>query len=264
MRRLTVLVLLAALVLPLATANGIADGGTISYEVFLVREEHLFAVTRTHVQTPHVGRACLRSLLRGPTAAELASGVTTSIPEGTELLGLSIDEGIATVDLSSEYASGGGSLSTTLRLAQMVWSITQWESVRGVELLLDGEVVDLFSGEGLVLPHPMRRGHFTSVAPLRPIAVDAPLSGERVSSPVTVSGTALVFEGSLLIRIRNQRGTVIARGRTTAEGGGDERGAFRVELRFWVRRTQPGTVRVLDIDPVRRHPVEVPVVLVAG
>ena len=32
----------------------------------------------------------------------------TDIPDGTKLLGLSIKDGVATVDLSAEFESGGG------------------------------------------------------------------------------------------------------------------------------------------------------------
>lgn len=264
MRRFTILLAAVALALPLAVAPGNASGDTITYEVFFVQDEHLLPVLRTHPATLHVGRACLRSLLRGPTVDEVSAGISTAIPEGTELLGLSIDDGIATVDLSGEYASGGGTQSVTLRLAQMVWTITQWDSVNGVELLLDGEEVELFSGEGLILPHPMRRHHFASVAPLPPIVVETPAPGDRLTSPVTVSGNALVFEGLLFIRVLNERGVAIARTHTTAEFGMEKRGAFEAELTFWVRKTQRGTVRVFDEGAAHRHVVEVPVKLVAG
>src|SRR4029078_1487301 len=90
---------------------------------------------------------------------------------GTQLLGLDIGDGIATVDLSSEYASGGGSLSEQMRLPRLVYTLPQFPTVKGVRLKLDGKDTTVFSGEGIVLPDPMRRSSFAD--PLAAISVDS-------------------------------------------------------------------------------------------
>ena len=61
----------------------------------------------------------MEELLAGPTAQESAWGFTSEVPDGTSLLGISIEGGTARVDLSGEYDSGGGTLSMTMRLAQV-------------------------------------------------------------------------------------------------------------------------------------------------
>ena len=90
--------------------------------MFRLSEERSAGVAHREVpETQAVGRAALEELLKGPTPEEAAAGFGTEIPDGTALLGLEIDDdGVATVDLSSEFASGGGSLTMFVRLAQAV------------------------------------------------------------------------------------------------------------------------------------------------
>ena len=57
---------------------------------------------------------------------------SSAIPAGTRLLGLSIAGQIATVDLSSEFESGGGATSVLGRLAQVVYTLTQFPTVTSV------------------------------------------------------------------------------------------------------------------------------------
>jgi spore germination protein GerM len=57
-------------------------------------------------------------------------GIGTLVPADTRRLGLDISGGTATIDLSSEYQSGGGSPSMTARLAQVVYTLTQFPIVK--------------------------------------------------------------------------------------------------------------------------------------
>jgi germination protein M len=85
------------------------------------------------------------------------SGVSTAIPAGTQLLGISIDGGVATVDLTSEYQSGESSHSMQVRLGQVVYTLTQFPTVQSVRFRLDGAPVNVLSSEGIVLDHPVGR-----------------------------------------------------------------------------------------------------------
>ncbi len=109
--------------------------------------------------------AAVRALLAGPTLDERAAGIATAIPADTRLLGISIARGVATVDLTSEYQSGGGSLSMEVRLGQVVYTLTQFPTVRGVLFELDGAPVNVFSSEGIVLDHPVGRADYRDLRP---------------------------------------------------------------------------------------------------
>lgn len=83
---------------------------------------------------------------------------------------------------------------------------------------------------------------------LPPIVVEEPRAGAEIVSPVTVSGTANVFEANVTVRLLGQGGRELAHTFTTATCGSGCRGTFSVEVPFEVARAQDGTVVVHDDD----------------
>ena len=151
---------------PATTAPGTTTAPvTVPVDVFFVRDERVAAADRD-VTPPGVARAAMTALLAGPTAEETAAGSSTSIPEGTRLLGLRITGRVAEVDLSGEFASGGGSLSMLTRVAQVVYTLTGFPTVGSVRFLIDGEKVDSIGGEGVIVDHPLTRADLPDQAPV--------------------------------------------------------------------------------------------------
>jgi hypothetical protein len=202
----------------------------VTYEVWFHRGEHLFVGHRSEEATLAVGRASIEALLEGPDVHETQRDVQSSVPRGTELLGLDIEAGIATVDLTSEFESGGGSLSMTMRLAQVVYTLTQFETVDAVQFMLDGERVDVFSAEGIVLDHPVRRRDYAELLP--PILVTSPGIEATVGDSVTITGSANVFEANVTIRVEDAAGKELAHTFTTATCGTGCRGTFSATVRL--------------------------------
>jgi hypothetical protein len=101
------------------------------------------------------------------------------------------------------------------------------------------------------------------------IVVDSPEPGASVSSPVAISGTASVFEGTVQLRILDADGEEIAGAFTTASAGAPGRGDFSKQLEFTVDEAQSGVVEVFEenVAPAGEGPggnlstVEVPVQL---
>jgi len=237
---------------------------SVSLEIWFLDGEQLVRQTRSHEATTLVATAAMKALLAGPSPAELAAGLGTSVPAGTKLLGISIKKGVATVDLTSQYQSGGGALSMKARLAQVVYTLTQFPTVRAVLFHLDGEPVNVFSGEGIVLDHPVGRKDYEDLLPV--IAVDEPVAGERVTSPVRVSGSANVFEANVTVKVLDEGGHLVGKTFTTATCGTGCRGTYAVPVSFDVAREQPGTIVVSDDDAAGTgtppHQVRIRVVLV--
>lgn len=160
-----------------------------------------------------VAAAAVEELLRGPSADEDALGLGTAIPEGTELLGVNIVDDTATVDLSGEFASGGGTLSMNARLAQVVYTVTQFPSVRAVEIWLDGEPVESLGGEGLLLERPLTRadfefgGEYEHLTPA--ILVETPRPGDEVGASFEVAGRANTFEATVNFEVVDRDGEVL-------------------------------------------------------
>jgi Immunoglobulin-like domain of bacterial spore germination len=76
------------------------------------------------------------------------------------------------------------------------------------------------------------------------IVVETPEPDASVSSPVTISGTASVFEGTVQLRILDAEGEPIARAFTTASAGAPDRGSFSRQLEFTIDEAQDGVIKV--------------------
>ncbi|MDX6481132.1 MAG: hypothetical protein QOG85_1642 [Gaiellaceae bacterium] len=235
----------------------------VSLTIWLARSDGVVPVQRAHAATPAVATAAIKALLAGPTAAERASGLSSAIPKGTKLLGISLHDRVATIDLTHEYASGGGTLSEYSRLAQVVYTLTEFPTIKKVRFHLDGAPLNVFTGDGIVLSHPVGRAEYINLLP--PINVDGPTMGDQITSPVTVSGEANVFEANVGIEVLNRFGKVIGKTFTTASCGTGCRGTFSTQVAFNVTEEQPGTIVVHDDDAAGfgtpPHIVRIPVTL---
>jgi spore germination protein GerM len=229
-----------------------------SIVVYFLRGERVAPVYREVPQTAAVGTAAMTALLEGPSAEEGALGVSSSIPEGTRLLGLDVTGGTATVDLSREFESGGGSLSITSRVAELVFTLTQFGTVDNVRLELEGEPASTLGGEGLIVDHALARDDFADLLPI--ILVERPALGEPVSSPVQVAGTASVFEATLRVRLVGPDGSILWEDLVTASEGAPGRGTFSVGIPF--SASGPATIVAFThsaADGSEQHNFEVPV-----
>jgi hypothetical protein len=249
--------------LPIPTDTSGQGSALVRFKVWFHRGEQLFVATRTQSATPRIGTAAMEALLEGPSPGERSAGVATQIPDGTQLLGLIVDKGIATVDLTSEYESGGGTASMTMRLAQVVCTLDQFPTVKGVLFQLDGRPVEVLGGEGIVIDHPLRCRDYRDLLPV--ILVTSPAIGQAISNPVTVSGSANVFEANVTVDIVDSSGRVVGNAFTTATCGSGCRGSFSVTVSYDVRSAQRGEIVVHDDDAAGTghppHEVHIPVVL---
>jgi len=205
----------------------------------------------------------MEALLAGPTSDETAGtpGISTAIPAGTALLGVQVDAGVATVDLSAEYDDGGGSASMFARLAQVVYTLTRIPGIDQVVFSIDGEPVTIFSSEGIELDGPQARGDFYEQIP--PIFVDSPAWGEPVTSPVMVSGLSNVFEAVSQVMLTDDDGAPLYEGTVMATCGTGCWGEWETEIEYEVDRSQFGALIVWEISAkdgsrmnVREYPVQ--------
>jgi Cu-Zn family superoxide dismutase len=99
------------------------------------------------------------------------------------------------------------------------------------------------------------------------IVVDSPAPLARVTSPVTISGRARVFEATVSITIFDRTGTPIVNTFTTAAEAGPVLAPFSTSVAFNIPTEQPGCIRVFEASARDGSPVnvvQVPVTLVPG
>jgi germination protein M len=223
-----------------STSTTVPAEDTMKVRVYYSQNEKICALARVVPKSDAVGATAMKALLEGPTTQEKAAEIVSNIPDGTAFLGLEIKDGIATVDLSKEYASGGGSLSMAMRLAEVVFTLTQFPTVEGVNFRLDGQAIDVFGGEGIILDHPVDRSDYEELSPA--ILVESPTFGETISSPVRVTGTANVFEAVFQLNITDWDGLIVADKTVTATSGTGTRGTFDITVPFEVSRAGLGSI----------------------
>ena len=240
-----------------------ASPAPTTVRLYFLRGEKLGVAERQLRHTTMPATASMEALLAGPTGAEQAAGLGSTIPAGTRLLGLTIDSATARVDLSADFGSGGGSLSMTARVAQVVYTLTRFPTVRSVEFLLEGKPAVALGGEGVVVDGAQRRADWRDFEP--PIFVESPGVGAVVASPFNLTGTASVFEGSFIARLADSSGRRIVSTPVQASRGAPGRGRFARELAFSTSAAA-GTLIVYDQsmkDGSRQDEVRIPVTFAA-
>jgi spore germination protein GerM len=150
---------------PVSTTTTTAPSVPVEVTVYLVEAGHLVPVTR-RVQSPATAEKVLRTLVQGPTSAEGKRGLTTSISRSTTILSANVaDGGIAVIDVTNSFHVGSQP-DTILAAAQMVFTATGLEGVRGVRFTLEGQRANIYQGDGQQTPFPVSRLTYASLAPL--------------------------------------------------------------------------------------------------
>jgi hypothetical protein len=224
----------------------------VTYQLWFTQNGKLFVTKRTELFAPGVAQLSLDGLFKGPTTTERNAGIETAMPSvGTADI-LDLTSGLATVQMSSTFFEETGA-ANRMRRAQVVYTLTQFSTIRRVRFAM---------ADGNVLPKAWSRADFGGLLPA--ILVQSPLIGARVSSPVTVSGTANVFEATVSLRILDENGKEIANTFTTATCGTGCRGDYSVSVPFNVDHQQQGTIEVFESSAQDGSPinlVRIPVTL---
>jgi len=230
--------------------------------VYFSRGEHLAAAGRETPEGASALEPALRAVLSGPSAFERDDAdLDSSVPEGSTLHRATITGSLATVDLSSEFETGGGSLSMRMRVAQIVYTATEIAGVERVTITIDGESVSGLGGEGVDV-EAVDRSAFDDLLP--PILVQRPVPGQRIERELEVSGLANVFEGTVSIEVLDADGEIVARGFGTGAMG--EWRPYEATLTIPAEVEGEVTVRCYEESAEngsRLHVVEVPVTLAA-
>ena len=179
---------------------------TFKGDRYLAPEWHPVPYTRA------VAGAAVGELLAGDP---YCPGSRRPLPAGTRLRGVQVEDGTATVDLS-----GTGPRLSRWAVQALVHTLTQFPTVRRVQVRADGRAV----GGPLVRDRDLR---------LAPIALAEPAPGAVVAGKrLVVKGEASVYEGTVSLRLRDDRDQVMAQGQATAAEGAPGRGRFAGALRF--------------------------------
>ncbi len=164
----------------------------------------------------------------GPDEIEQSIGMTTQAPIGTVLLGLEVGNGHATVDLSRQFETSGGTLGETLRIAQVVFTLTQFDGVDRVFFRIEGEDRSELGSHGLDVSNGLTRTDMENVRPA--ILIESVGPGAPTPASFVVRGEANTFEATLNYRVTDERAAVLDQGFTTATSGTGTWGPFEFSV----------------------------------
>lgn len=89
------------------------------------------------------------------------NGVRTLIPAGTKLLSATIRNGTAYLDFNDQFRFNSyGVEGYNAQLAQVVYTATQFQSVKRVQILIAGTVRKFLAPEGIAIDKPLDRSSF--------------------------------------------------------------------------------------------------------
>jgi germination protein M len=183
------------------TTTTTAPAETTDIRVYFLLEGKVWPVAREVDETDAVAQAALEELLAGPTdEEEVQLSFSSAIPQGVELDSVSVEGGVASVELSDELDEEG--------LAEVVYTASQFPTVESVEV----------AGKSYA------RADFEDLTPA--ILVESPLYFQDVGNPVRATGTANTFEATFQYQLTDTDGRIVDENFVTATSGTGTRGTF--------------------------------------
>jgi germination protein M len=203
--------------------------------LYFLRDGKVAPEARGIVSQPDIATVTIHQLFEGTE-----SDLRTAIPAETRLRSLTIDGGVASIELAPP-------LKNREALAQIVYTLTQFETVKRVS----------FNGQ-----RPVGRAAFEQQTPA--IFVESPLPDEEVEPGFEASGTANTFEANFQYELRDAAGKILTKNFVTATSGSGTRGTFRFTVPYEVDRPQQGSLVVFEnsaADGSRINEVTIPLEL---
>ena len=207
----------------------------------------------------------MEALLQGPDELEVEIGWGTAIPPGTELVDLAVSDGNATVDLSAEFEEGSGTLAEFMRVGQVVFTLTQFDSIDTVTFRIEGQDRTALASHGIDVSSPVDRDDFEGVRAL--VMPERPYPGAAFQSGDLIEGESNTFEAGVQWVITDPDGLIIGEGFTTASAGNGTWGRFGVEGILDAETAGRGSLIVFDVsaeDGSQINIVEIPIDLVGA
>jgi hypothetical protein len=133
--------------------------------VYLVRfgRERLVPVNRTlQGGVTSLPAALLLALFDQPSPADTRRGLGTAIPPATRLNSVTVDGSTATVDLSLDFDVGSPGRELQLRVAQLVYTVTEDQRISQVVVSIEGLPKPVPDPQGDALTQPLTRADYAA------------------------------------------------------------------------------------------------------
>jgi hypothetical protein len=162
--------------------------------------------------------------------------------------------GTATVDFSSAFGTAGTPGNELARVAQVVYTLTLFPSVKQVAFEISGATPSTFGSGAVSLQKPLGRTDVLGALPA--ILVERPAVGDSLHGSVHLSGLANVFEAQFNVQLVDGSGKVLLDAPVHATAGSGQWGSFDVTLPFSAHASSMSMLRVYDISMRDGSPID--------
>lgn len=116
--------------------------------------EYLIPETRHIEKSENIAKAALEELIKGPKESSLHA----TVPSETRVLGVDIEKDTAYANFSKELVDKhwGGSTGELMTITSIVNTLTEFENIKKVQILVEGKVVETIAGH-LDVSRPLTR-----------------------------------------------------------------------------------------------------------
>ncbi|WP_027364918.1 Gmad2 immunoglobulin-like domain-containing protein [Desulfotruncus alcoholivorax] len=192
---------------------------------FTAEDAYLVREVRSIPYTKNVASAAMTELIRDKKSI---------LAPGTKVLGITIENGLATVNFNDNVLeTNTGSAGEALGIQSIVNTLTELPNIEKVAFQVNGKTngraMDWWGHVGLY-GQPFSRDLSKVYEPA--IWVTHPTPNQVASVPLLVKGSARVFEGAVSARLLDDKGNVMAKSCATATAGAPERGNFEMSIKF--------------------------------
>lgn len=103
----------------------------------------------------------INTLISGPGSDEINKGSLSLIPEGSRLLSARVDGGTAYLNFNEAFRFNPlGREGYLAQLKQVVYTSTEFSSIKNVQFLIEGVIREYLGGEGFYIGEPLSRESF--------------------------------------------------------------------------------------------------------
>ena len=184
----------------------------------------------------------------------LPDGLANAIPASVSVLSTQTDGQAIVADMNEAFLEGaGGLLADMTMLNQLIYTLTYSDPDASVLFTVNGQPVETFGSEGLILTEPVRRDNFLDQ--LHVINVTQPIV--ETGDGWIVTGLANVFEATLVLNVLDGDGNVTHEEFVTATCGTGCWGDFEVVLDSDLIIPGESSIQLFQYSAENGQPVDV-------
>ncbi|MCR5597156.1 MAG: GerMN domain-containing protein [Lachnospiraceae bacterium] len=121
----------------------VSDENSLQFVLYFAdaEENYLRSISREVSKNTDASREqiVIEELIAGPTTGDFRS----VMPNGTKVNSVSVADGICYIDLSNEFLTGNSPVGMNLAVYSIVNSLAELNSVRKVQILIDGNITEI-------------------------------------------------------------------------------------------------------------------------